>query len=220
MKRLAVRFTPDPEVAPSAFLALADSPAIEEARLLEFNAGESAAPTALFDIDGPVDHLRTSLADDPAISNLDTMAVADDRGLALVTIRPERANLAGAMLDALVRSDLVIDRPVVYRNGTVRAELIGTSTSLQAALDSIPSSVETTVVSVDRFGRPAPTSRLSDRQREAVQAGLELGYYEVPRRVTQTEIAERLGCAPSTVGEHLQKAEAKLVTSVMPDEAR
>lgn len=61
----------------------------------------------------------------------------------------------------------------------------------------------------------APTSLLSERQCAAVNVALELGYYESPRNVTHADIADRLGCAPNTVTEHLQKAEAKLVRTAL-----
>lgn len=57
---------------------------------------------------------------------------------------------------------------------------------------------------------------LSDRQREALLAALDLGYYEHPRAATQEDIASRLGCEANTASEHLQKAEAKVLTEVLP----
>lgn len=217
MKRLTVRFTPDPDRAPAAFRALASTPSIAEARLLEFNPGGGGNPTALFAIDGDLDALRADLEGDPAVGRLETTAVADGQGVALVTLRPDRAPLAEAMVDALIRPGLVVDRPVIYRDGSVRAELIGTSRALQAVLDGVPPSVSVEVETVGEFGGLAPADVLSDRQRAAIRAGIELGYYDVPRRATHAAIAERLNCAPSTASEHLQKAEAKLITSAMAD---
>lgn len=56
---------------------------------------------------------------------------------------------------------------------------------------------------------------LSDRQREAVEAGLALGYYEVPREASHEDVAEAIDCAPSTAAEHRRKAEAKLLRSTV-----
>jgi predicted DNA binding protein len=61
----------------------------------------------------------------------------------------------------------------------------------------------------------AVDARLSERQREALAAGLELGYYETPREASQEDVADSLGCAPSTAAEHLQKAEATLARSAL-----
>ncbi|MFQ3294867.1 MAG: putative DNA binding protein [Halobacteriales archaeon] len=56
---------------------------------------------------------------------------------------------------------------------------------------------------------------ISERQRVAVLAALELGYYDTPRRATHEEVADAIWVAPSTVSEHLQKAELKLVRATM-----
>ncbi|MFC6874642.1 helix-turn-helix domain-containing protein [Halobellus marinus] len=56
-----------------------------------------------------------------------------------------------------------------------------------------------------------PATTLSDRQQEALQTAVELGYYDTPREDTHADVADELGCAPNTASEHLQKGEAKLV---------
>lgn len=52
---------------------------------------------------------------------------------------------------------------------------------------------------------------LAPRQREAVTAAYELGYYDVPRAASSREVADRLGIDRSTLLEHLRKAEGRLV---------
>lgn len=54
--------------------------------------------------------------------------------------------------------------------------------------------------------------RLTDRQREVLDAAFDAGYYERPRRKTGEEIAEDLGISPTTFQEHVRAAERKLVT--------
>ncbi|MFC6963264.1 helix-turn-helix domain-containing protein [Halocatena marina] len=60
-----------------------------------------------------------------------------------------------------------------------------------------------------------PVSGLSDRQRAALLAAFDLGYYEQPRQATHKDVAARLDCAPNTASEHLQKAEMKVITNVL-----
>lgn len=48
---------------------------------------------------------------------------------------------------------------------------------------------------------------LTDRQEEVVRRAFEMGYYEVPRTVSTDDVADDLGIDPSTVTEHLQRAE-------------
>ncbi|MHB8587044.1 MAG: helix-turn-helix domain-containing protein [Thermoplasmatota archaeon] len=56
-----------------------------------------------------------------------------------------------------------------------------------------------------------PDLRLSDAQRRVIRAAIERGYYDVPRRTSPTELATELGLAKSTLLEHLNKAEARLI---------
>ena len=47
------------------------------------------------------------------------------------------------------------------------------------------------------------------------ETAVEEGYYDVPRQATHKDIADNLGCAPSTVDEHLRKAESRVVTGLI-----
>jgi predicted DNA binding protein len=84
-------------------------------------------------------------------------------------------------------------------------------------VEAVPPGFEVEIHEIGTFpdAATAPTTALSERQRAAVTTALELGYYETPREATHADVAERLGCAPNTATEHLQKAEAKLVRNAM-----
>ncbi len=70
---------------------------------------------------------------------------------------------------------------------------------------------ETFVVSTNKlFGE------LTGRQRNALVAALDNGYYRVPKKITTDEIAQRLGQPRTTYEEHLRKAESKVLRSVAP----
>jgi predicted DNA binding protein len=58
---------------------------------------------------------------------------------------------------------------------------------------------------------------LTDRQREALQAAHEAGYYEWPRQITCQELADRLDVATPTYTEHLRTAEQKLIQLLFED---
>lgn len=56
---------------------------------------------------------------------------------------------------------------------------------------------------------------LTDRQREVLQTAFDLGYFEVPRKVSTEEIGDALGIDPSTVAEHLQRAERNVFKNLL-----
>lgn len=63
-----------------------------------------------------------------------------------------------------------------------------------------------------------PTSQLdvlTDRQQEIVQTAYAMGYYEVPREASTDDIASEVELDPSTVAEHLQRAEHNLLSQLL-----
>lgn len=55
---------------------------------------------------------------------------------------------------------------------------------------------------------------LSKQQRKVIMYAYEQGYYELPRKITMKQIAKALKLNHSTLGEHLLKAENKLINSM------
>lgn len=64
-------------------------------------------------------------------------------------------------------------------------------------------------------GHETAVDALTDRQLEVLQTAFDMGYYEVPRKVSTAEIATELELDPSTVGEHLQRAERAVFSRLL-----
>ena len=112
---------------------------------------------------------------------------------------------------------LMVDTPIVFtENGGLQTTLIGSHDLLRQAIDEMPESVSVSIRQVGQYASEGRyiRSRLTARQLEVIETAIEMGYYEVPRRVTHEEIATRLDCAPSTVNEHLRKAEARALSEL------
>ena len=67
-------------------------------------------------------------------------------------------------------------------------------------------------------GTERPLDKLTDRQREVIQTAYDLGYYEVPRETSTEAVATELEIDPSTVAEHLQRAERNLLSQFLDTE--
>lgn len=52
---------------------------------------------------------------------------------------------------------------------------------------------------------------LTEKQLEIFKLACQYGYYEIPKKVTIEQLAERTGISASTLAEHLRKAETKLL---------
>lgn len=216
MRYLRLRTTPDSSVAPELFQLLAASPHATEARLVDWNLG-ARYPTVLYSVAGDADAFRAAMPETPLVRDVEVTEQGDGWFYLLVTADPGEDDLATGLLDVLTTPGVVVLKPAVYRDGDVFVRLVGTDRALQQFVDDHPPDIEVEVRELgDSVTRPdAPAASLSDRQREAVEAALALGYYEDPRAATQADVADKLGCSPSTAGDHLRKAEAKLVDAAM-----
>jgi len=65
-------------------------------------------------------------------------------------------------------------------------------------------------------GLPALLESLTEKQMDALILAHHSGYYASPKAVTAADIATKAGLSRSTFEEHLRKAEAKLLTGLVP----
>lgn len=130
--------------------------------------------------------------------------------LAVLESTPEHARLRlrveACPLAAAVAASGVLPRfPFEVRAGREEWTLIGgreENARFVAALREGGADVE-----VASMREHHPHGSLTPRQRHLMEAAIEQGYYEVPRRVTLTALAQRLHVAKSTLSEALARAE-------------
>jgi predicted DNA binding protein len=147
----------------------------------------------------------------------------DEDGRFYLYVYLKSGGTAGTLLALCYEHALIIETPIRFTdNGGIRVRLVGTHKTLRDALASIPDSVQ---VTIDEVGRYTPGTRdarslLTDRQREIFEHAVEQGYYRIPRGITQTKLAEELDLAPSTVDEHLRKAESTILSAILEEHHR
>lgn len=219
MKHLHVTVHIDDDHAPEFFELLANSSAINETRLVDWSMTADDQSTLLYTVDGDPTTFAERAADTAGIDSVELSDTTPGQTYVLVVMRPLETPLFAAIQRASTEAGLIVRKPIVYRNGTMSARVIGDASVLQRALDDAPNGVE---VQIDRIGRLQshsndPVGTLSERQREAVGAALELGYYNQPREATHEDVAAKLDCAPPTASDHLQKAEAKIIRAMMDE---
>jgi hypothetical protein len=67
------------------------------------------------------------------------------------------------------------------------------------------------------FSPDSPLSKLTEKQREVLIAAYKFGYYDLPRRINSERLAEKLNIGSSTLGEHLRKAERRLLKNILAE---
>lgn len=115
--------------------------------------------------------------------------------------------------------------PLTYVDGRKRAKVLSLDpASLTGIYDDLRAETDVTVRSkrevrslhpeVPLVGLDDVFPRFTNRQVEAFRTAQELGYYEIPRRVTTAEIAERIGVERRTAEDHLRRAEKKIADAL------
>jgi hypothetical protein len=215
-----VRLTARPpiEKVPRTLRLLVASEHVAATRWVSWNLADSRGVTVLFHVVGDADGVEAGLSGAPEVVDAAVAPAVDGAFYLLATLDPSVSPLMTSIFDTIRRDGVVFLPPVAERDGALEIGLVGGSAAVSDVVDGLPPGVDLEVRAVGRRGlaHEPPAAPLSPRQREAVLAALELGYYDQPRQATHEDVAEVLSCAPSTASEHLQKAEAKLVRAALP----
>lgn len=168
-------------------------------------------PAMLFRVVGPIEPYRDRIEDVDVISEFTLTPVTEESFYAFVRATPTSGEWDWIL--AFAQESIVVVPPVVYTDtGTAVFEVLGDPDDLRALLADLPASVTSTVERLGDYDRRrAPETVLTDRQREVVATASELGYYDVPRDATVSDVAAELDITDSTVSAHLRKAESAVM---------
>lgn len=146
------------------------------------------------------------------------MLSGDERWLAVSRFEPTAP--VRRILSWKRQADVVVETPVRFgADGTLDVTFVGDESAFRAmfeeanATDSLAFEVVATGEydpDVQRF-----TRLLTRRQEDVLATAVDVGYYRAPREATHEDVAEAVGLAPSTVGDHLRKVEARVFQSVV-----
>jgi predicted DNA binding protein len=110
---------------------------------------------------------------------------------------------------------VMIRYPILVQDGMFTIEVAGRVVRLQKLIEELRRSYP--FVEVLRFGRDrmrtVPAS-LTPKQYALLHQALAAGYFDVPRRISLTQLAENLGKSKSSVSSGLALVEKKLVESI------
>jgi hypothetical protein len=194
---------------------LANAEYIDRATLIDWNFSGDEFGVLQY-TKGDIDRFRAAIEAAPIVIDYELTQIGERECYAYVrdaTTEPQRE-----LFEIIERSPVTVVSPIEYSaSGAASYSVFGPPDEIQAAIEKIPDPIEVTVEQVGSM-RSTPgllETVLSDRQREAVEAALDAGYYEVPREASQEVVAKRIGCSPSTAAEHLQKAETKVLKAVL-----
>lgn len=127
----------------------------------------------------------------------------------------------GGVVGSIQRAGGAVLWPVLQREGAEFIDVLApTRPSLRRVISALAkigdvevervTDVEASAIGVV-VRLPDITSALSRRQLDVLRAAIEGGYYESPRRTSTKALAAALGVSPSTLQEHLRKAQAAIM---------
>lgn len=192
------------------------SDAIDRERLLYANAFGDDRIRLLFHVEGDPEAYTAALDETDVVASYE---VAPRDGESFHVLVQEPWPDAVEPVVSLLRSAAVVPIPPVEftSEGALGVTLVGTEDGIRRVLDRIPEPVAVEIERLGPYEEPVTfgSASLTTRQREAVAVAVEQGYYAVPREGSVADVADELGCAPSTASNHLRKAEATIMSQVV-----
>jgi predicted DNA binding protein len=199
-----------------------DSPVLEEA--LAHAPGATVSYEELYPGDftflfwvegGDVTAFEKGLTADPTVTDVVQLTETRTRRLYRVTVVD-----GGSVTTAPVWPELNIS--LLDLTGTHRGWDLRMRISDRDALGRYREACETRNIEFrfeaiyeEREGRTKATTRLTDIQRETLATARELGYYEIPREASLTDVANQCDVSSQAVSERLRRGTASLVDAVL-----
>ena len=215
MQYLKLTLTPTERAIHPVDEFIADHEGATREELLHVDARNDGTTVLLYRMEGDRESLDEALASNGDITDHEVVDV--EEGGFHAFIQTCSAEQGSALLRIAHENALIVDTPLVFTEDGLRTTLVGTHGNLREALGTLPNELH---FQVDNAGPYVPggedlLSPLTDRQLEVFETAVEEGYYDVPRQATHKDIANCLDCAPSTVDEHLRKAESRVVSGLV-----
>lgn len=216
MKVLRFRIVPPGEALHPADAALAGDPEVRRRAIHHLQLLEDGTAATLHEVAGPEERVRAIL--DEAGSVLSAHLTASGTALhGYVHFEP--TDLVEQMLLTRKRHGILLKTPLEYtRDGALRMAVVGELEAIRQAVPEMPRDLDLELEQVSDYepGDPGVFGQLTPAQQRVLEAAVERGYYASPREVGYRELAEELDLSPTTVGEHLRKAEAAVLERVVP----
>ena len=113
-----------------------------------------------------------------------------------------------------------ISPPVEIRDDRVRLTFLGNTEQVKAFLQWFQKAgAHCNVLSIEdaKFSPTSPLNRLTEKQRRVLIESHRMGYYDMPRRASSNQVAQKLHLGSSTLVAHRRKAERRLLTQVLKE---
>jgi predicted DNA binding protein len=161
-----------------------------------------------YEIYGPPEDWTNEISESPDVVEVERLGDSPEFGRYRIRYRRSPLIALATELEVLVRY------PRTIRNGTLSCEVIARISQLRRAVDALSrAGSEPRLVSLRRDSLRSVRMTLTPTQRILLRQALALGYFEVPRQITLTRLAEKVSRSKSSVSTTLATLERKLAES-------
>lgn len=117
-------------------------------------------------------------------------------------------------------TDLTADETMIIRaDGSARIPLAGPRELVAEIFWALSEDAETDLASIRLTDEPGSESKLlSDEQQKMIQTAYEAGYFDVPRRIQLSDLAEKVSKSQGALSEMLRRAQRHIVGSYLDDQ--
>jgi hypothetical protein len=214
MRYATIVITPGEEGLHPVDRALSTDPAVSRETIHKINLLNDGTCVTLYELSGDLDRANELLSSHSDVIAADVSG--EEEGLAYIHF--ESNFTVEALLTIVQMYEFVLDTPIDCTDrGGIRVRIVGDDVTLQAAIATIPDPLTVTLEANGEYHAAIDDlfTTLTPRQQEILTTAVEEGYYQVPRQTTHGRLAERLDLTPSTVGEHLRRVEARVLSKIV-----
>ena len=123
----------------------------------------------------------------------------------------ESRTLDPYLLQSIVRSCVLVNLPVIIQDGVAQFEISGSRESINEFLDILESKgIKVELKEIGEFTQNTDYL-LTPRQQQIFDSAKKSGYFDSPRKINLSTLAENIGMAKSTLSSMMQRIYAKLL---------
>lgn len=113
-----------------------------------------------------------------------------------------------------------LSTPFEVRENRMKISFLGSTREIRSFLTFLRKSglsYKVNLLADARFPPSSPLAKLTDKQRKVISIAFDFGYYDIPRKLGSTKLAEKLGIGNPAFVMHRRKAERKIMAELLAE---
>ncbi len=195
---------------------LADDPSIQREAIHHIELSDNGRVLTLAEASGDRERYEKLMAAAPSVQ--DFLVSGNQRWISMSQF--EAQEQVQNLLEFRQESNLIIKMPIkINVDGSLRITFLGAESAFQELYENANRStgLDADIVGTGTYDPDTASFLrvLTTRQQEVLQAAVEEGYYNNPRETTHDELADEIGIAPTTIGDHLREIESRVFDTLV-----